>query len=56
MAHSENSEEYSSPYQFFFYLYDKRNVSITPNFLSLIPFLKLRSLLLILFVFSCSLA
>ncbi|AAF35418.1 hypothetical protein [Arabidopsis thaliana] len=25
MAHSENSEEYSSPYQFFFYLYDKRN-------------------------------
>ncbi|KAH0880728.1 hypothetical protein HID58_068122 [Brassica napus] len=26
MAHSENSEEYSSPYQFFFYLYDKRNV------------------------------
>lgn len=27
MAHSESSEEYSSPYQFFFYLYDKRNVS-----------------------------
>ncbi|XVF04121.1 hypothetical protein REPUB_Repub05bG0054700 [Reevesia pubescens] len=26
MAHSEVSEEYSSPYQFFFYLYDKRNV------------------------------
>ncbi|XP_010503082.1 PREDICTED: peptidyl-prolyl cis-trans isomerase CYP37, chloroplastic-like isoform X2 [Camelina sativa] len=25
MAHSENSEDYSSPYQFFFYLYDKRN-------------------------------
>ncbi|KAK4775309.1 hypothetical protein SAY86_010244 [Trapa natans] len=25
MAHSESSEEYSSPYQFFFYLYDKRN-------------------------------
>ncbi|CAN8269298.1 unnamed protein product [Cochlearia groenlandica] len=25
MAHSENSDEYSSPYQFFFYLYDKRN-------------------------------
>ncbi|MBA0561631.1 hypothetical protein Goshw_030454 [Gossypium schwendimanii] len=25
MAHSEVSEEYSSPYQFFFYLYDKRN-------------------------------
>ncbi|XP_022142899.1 peptidyl-prolyl cis-trans isomerase CYP37, chloroplastic isoform X2 [Momordica charantia] len=25
MAHSETSEEYSSPYQFFFYLYDKRN-------------------------------
>lgn len=27
MAHSDVSEEYSSPYQFFFYLYDKRNVS-----------------------------
>lgn len=27
MAHSEASEEYSSPNQFFFYLYDKRNVS-----------------------------
>jgi hypothetical protein len=27
MAHSEDSEEYSSPTQFFFYLYDKRNVS-----------------------------
>lgn len=26
MAHNEASEEYSSPYQFFFYLYDKRNV------------------------------
>ncbi|XP_048327273.1 peptidyl-prolyl cis-trans isomerase CYP37, chloroplastic isoform X2 [Ziziphus jujuba] len=26
MAHSETSEEYSSPYQFFFYLYDKRNI------------------------------
>ncbi|XP_024015620.1 peptidyl-prolyl cis-trans isomerase CYP37, chloroplastic isoform X2 [Eutrema salsugineum] len=25
MAHSENSDEYSSPYQFFIYLYDKRN-------------------------------
>ncbi|KAM0898615.1 hypothetical protein ACQ4PT_021786 [Festuca glaucescens] len=25
MAHSEDSEEYSSPTQFFFYLYDKRN-------------------------------
>ncbi|KAL5547988.1 hypothetical protein UlMin_003219 [Ulmus minor] len=25
MAHSEVSEDYSSPYQFFFYLYDKRN-------------------------------
>ncbi|KAL5802783.1 hypothetical protein ACOSQ4_031088 [Xanthoceras sorbifolium] len=25
MAHSEDSEEYSAPYQFFFYLYDKRN-------------------------------
>ena len=28
MAHSEVSEEYSSPNQFFFYLYDKRNVSL----------------------------
>jgi hypothetical protein len=27
MAHSEESDEYSSPTQFFFYLYDKRNVS-----------------------------
>lgn len=27
MAHSADSDEYSSPYQFFFYLYDKRNVS-----------------------------
>lgn len=27
MAHSVVSEEYSSPNQFFFYLYDKRNVS-----------------------------
>lgn len=27
MAHSEVSDEYSSPNQFFFYLYDKRNVS-----------------------------
>lgn len=27
MAHNENSDEYSSPNQFFFYLYDKRNVS-----------------------------
>lgn len=27
MAHSEVSEEYSSPCQFFFYLYDKRSVS-----------------------------
>ncbi|PKI31325.1 hypothetical protein CRG98_048284 [Punica granatum] len=25
MAHSETSDEYSSPHQFFFYLYDKRN-------------------------------
>ncbi|KAL4026534.1 hypothetical protein IC575_014966 [Cucumis melo] len=25
MAHNEDSEEYSSPHQFFFYLYDKRN-------------------------------
>lgn len=29
MAHSEVSEDCSSPYQFFFYLYDKRNVSTT---------------------------
>lgn len=28
MAHNEDSEEYSSPCQFFFYLYDKRNVSL----------------------------
>lgn len=28
MAHSENSEEYSSPSQFFFYLYDKRNAGL----------------------------
>ncbi|PON68476.1 Cyclophilin-type peptidyl-prolyl cis-trans isomerase [Trema orientale] len=28
MAHSEDSEEYSSPYQFFFYLYDKRNAGL----------------------------
>ncbi|KAF3453651.1 hypothetical protein FNV43_RR04092 [Rhamnella rubrinervis] len=28
MAHSEVSEEYSSPYQFFFYLYDKRNAGL----------------------------
>lgn len=27
MAHREVSDEYSAPYQFFFYLYDKRNVS-----------------------------
>lgn len=27
MAHNEVSEDYSAPYQFFFYLYDKRNVS-----------------------------
>lgn len=27
MAHNEVSDEYSSPYQFFFYLYDKRSVS-----------------------------
>ncbi|KAL5736245.1 hypothetical protein ACOSQ2_031033 [Xanthoceras sorbifolium] len=27
MAHSKDSEEYSAPYQFFFYLYDKRNVT-----------------------------
>lgn len=28
MAHNETSEEYSSPYQFFFYLYDKRNAGL----------------------------
>ncbi|GAV75392.1 Pro_isomerase domain-containing protein, partial [Cephalotus follicularis] len=28
MAHSEVSEEYSSPSQFFFYLYDKRSVGL----------------------------
>ncbi|KAF5730637.1 peptidyl-prolyl cis-trans isomerase CYP37 chloroplastic [Tripterygium wilfordii] len=28
MAHSETSEEYSAPYQFFFYLYDKRNAGL----------------------------
>lgn len=28
MAHSEVSEEYSSPNQFFFYLYDKRNAGL----------------------------
>lgn len=28
MAHNDASEEYSSPNQFFFYLYDKRNVSM----------------------------
>ncbi|KAG8658024.1 peptidyl-prolyl cis-trans isomerase CYP37, chloroplastic isoform X2 [Manihot esculenta] len=28
MAHSEVSEEYSAPYQFFFYLYDKRNAGL----------------------------
>ncbi|KAL2985213.1 hypothetical protein AAZX31_12G137700 [Glycine max] len=28
MAHSEASEEYSSPYQFFFYLYDKRSAGL----------------------------
>lgn len=27
MAHSLDSDDYSSPNQFFFYLYDKRNVS-----------------------------
>ena len=27
MVHSEVSEDFSAPYQFFFYLYDKRNVS-----------------------------
>ncbi|KAF8413941.1 hypothetical protein HHK36_001937 [Tetracentron sinense] len=28
MAHSEVSEDYSSPYQIFFYLYDKRNAGL----------------------------
>ncbi|KAK9131668.1 hypothetical protein Scep_011196 [Stephania cephalantha] len=28
MAHSDVSEEYSSPFQFFFYLYDKRNAGL----------------------------
>ncbi|EOY12835.1 hypothetical protein QUC31_002011 [Theobroma cacao] len=28
MAHNEDSEEYSSPYQFFFYLYDRRNAGL----------------------------
>lgn len=28
MAHSDISEEYSSPYQFFFYLYDKRSAGL----------------------------
>lgn len=28
MAHNETSEEYSSSYQFFFYLYDKRNAGL----------------------------
>ncbi|KAH1247475.1 Peptidyl-prolyl cis-trans isomerase CYP37, chloroplastic [Glycine max] len=28
MAHSEASDEYSSPYQFFFYLYDKRSAGL----------------------------
>ncbi|XP_065862150.1 peptidyl-prolyl cis-trans isomerase CYP37, chloroplastic isoform X2 [Euphorbia lathyris] len=28
MAHSEGSDEYSSPYQFFFYLYDKRSAGL----------------------------
>lgn len=32
MAHNEDSEEYSSPHQFFFYLYDKRNVSLILHF------------------------
>ncbi|TXG67102.1 hypothetical protein EZV62_008377 [Acer yangbiense] len=28
MAHSEDSEDYSAPYQIFFYLYDKRNAGL----------------------------
>lgn len=31
MAHSDASEEYSSPNQFFFFLYNKRNVSLRNN-------------------------
>lgn len=31
MAHSDVSEEYSSPNQFFFFLYNKRNVSLRNN-------------------------
>lgn len=31
MAHSDVSEEYSSPNQFFLFLYDKRNVSLRNN-------------------------
>lgn len=31
MAHSDVSEEYSSANQFFFFLYDKRNVSLRNN-------------------------
>lgn len=42
-SHSEVSEEYSSPDQFFFYLYDKSYVS--PSCISnLIPFLQSLSL------------
>lgn len=32
MAHSDVSEEYSSTNQFFFYLYDKRNVGVTEHY------------------------
>lgn len=39
MAHNEVSEEYSSPYQFFFYLYDKRSVSAIPCYMPYIYFL-----------------
>lgn len=38
MAHNPDSEEYSSPNQFFFYLYDKRNVS-SMNFIKFLIYL-----------------
>lgn len=38
MAHNDVSEEYSSPNQFFFYLYDKRNVSGFIHFPSYVLF------------------
>ncbi|KAJ0102322.1 hypothetical protein Patl1_04577 [Pistacia atlantica] len=48
MAHSEVSEEYSAPYQFFFYPYDKRNVSDCSSLLK--PSLEPNSFYFILFV------